>query len=234
MSTTQHRSTDDAKPKRVALLGATGAYGGGVLRRALATGVHVVAVVRNPDKLQLPPGAEGVTVVRAELDDVDTLVEAFQGVDGVISALSMGVKAKRGAFSPKSKNPNIYRAMKAAGVRKFIAINGASCPVPGEWGHPKAWFHYGVSHLFLPADLIAENRVEIEELFGGTNGSDELDWVIVRATRVDTEREYSGVGVSLSGVVSIVVGAEDVGEFCLFAAASSEYNGKAPYVGTVA
>ena len=113
MSKTQLRSTNDAKPKRVALLGATGAYGNGVFRRAVAIGVEVVAIVRNPDKLKLPESVKNVTVVKAELDDVDLLTETFRGVDGVISGLSMGVKAKRGAFSPvpRSVNAVSYRSL---------------------------------------------------------------------------------------------------------------------------
>ncbi len=157
MSKIELRSTDDAKPRRVALLGATGAYGGGVLRRAVVNGVEVVAIVRNPDKLKVPEGAEDVTVIKAELDDVDVLTEAFRGVDGVISCLSMGVKAKRGAFSPKLKNANIFKAMKTAGIRKFVVVSGASSPVPGEWTRPIVWLRYGISHLFLPAGLLKEN-----------------------------------------------------------------------------
>lgn len=232
MSKTKLRSTNDAKPQRIALLGATGAYGGGVLRRAVANRVEVVAIARNPDKLRLPDGAETVTVIKAELDDVDIMTEAFRGVDGVINCLSMGVKAKRGAFSPKSKNANIYKAMKAAGVRKLVAVSGASSPIPGEWTRPSAWIRYGLSHLFLPAALLKENVAESKELFNRANGSDEIDWVIVRATRVDADREYIGAEVSDRGPVSLLVGAEDVGEFCLFAVASDEYNLKAPYIGT--
>jgi hypothetical protein len=144
----------------------------------------------------------------------------------------MGVKAKRGAFSPKSKSGNIFKAMKAAGIRKFVTVSGASSPVPSEWTRPSVWLRYGLSHLFLPAGLIKENIAESEELFNGANGSDEIDWVIVRATRVNSEREYIGAEVSERGPVSLIVGAEDVGDFCLFAVASDEYNGKAPYVGT--
>jgi len=231
MSRTRLRSTSDAKPKRVALLGATGAYGGGVLRRAVANGVEVVAMVRNPDKLTLPECAE-VTVTKLDLDDPDAMAEAFRGVDGVISCLSMGVKARRGAASPKSKNANIFKAMKAAGVRKFVTVSGVSSPVPGEWSRPASWLRYGLSHLFLPAGLIKENIAESRALFNGTNGSDGLDWVIARATRVDTDRAFVGAEVGDRGPVTLVVGAEDVGDFCLFAVASDEYNGQAPCIGS--
>ncbi len=226
------RSTDDAKPKRVALLGATGAYGNGVLRRAIANGIEIVAIVRNPEKLKVPVGPGSVTVIKAELDDINTLTKAFHGVDGVISTISMGVKAKRGAFSPKSKNSNIYKAMKAASINKLVVVSGASSPVPGEWLRPVTWIRYGISHLFLPAGLIKENIIESKELFYGENGSDGIDWVIARATRVNTHREYIGAEVSEKGTVTPIVGAEDVGEFCLFAVASKEYNRKAPIIGT--
>ena len=226
------RSTENAKPKRVALFGATGAYGNGVLRRALAMGVEVVVILRNPDKLVLPEGAQDVTVIKAELDDTDAITEALRGVDGVISGLSMGVKAKRGALSPKSKNVNIYRAMKAAGVRKFVVVSAISCPVPGEGSKPGTWIRYVASRLFLPLGLLKENSVERDELFSGANGSDQIDWVMARAARVDTERKFSGAEVSENSVVSFVSGAEDVGDFCLFAVASDEFNGKAPFVGS--
>ena len=173
-----------------------------------------------------------MTIVKAGLDDIDVMTEAFKGVDGVISGLSMGVKAKRGAFSPKSKNPNIFKAMKAAGVRKFVVISGASSPVPGEWIRPSVWLHYLFAHLILPANLIRENIAESKALFRGIDGSDGIDWVIARTARIDKERAYSGAEISERSVVSFMVSPEDVGDFCLFAVSSSEFNGKAPYIGS--
>jgi len=67
---------------RYAVTGATGFVGGAVVRRLLADGHEVVAVVRNPN------GATalldlGVQVAVGDLSDIAAMKEAFSGADGV-------------------------------------------------------------------------------------------------------------------------------------------------------
>lgn len=106
----------------IAVLGATGAQGGGVVRGILADpkgGFKARAITRNPDsdkaKALKDAGAE---VVAADLDDVESLKKAFAGVYGVF-----GVTNFWEHFSPTKETQqakNIAAAAKAAGVEHVI------------------------------------------------------------------------------------------------------------------
>jgi putative NADH-flavin reductase len=78
-------STNVAKPVKVAIIGASGTYGKGILARAEEMGVEAVVVTRSPHKFKdVQPTT---TVVEPQLDEEEKLKKAFAGCDGVISAL---------------------------------------------------------------------------------------------------------------------------------------------------
>lgn len=69
-----------------AVVGATGQQGGATARALLATGASVRALARTPDgTAAVELAAQGADVVRADLDDPDSLRKAFTGVDGVFA-----------------------------------------------------------------------------------------------------------------------------------------------------
>jgi len=91
-------NTNVAKPAKVAIIGASGRYGKGILARAEEIGVEAVVVTRSPHKFRdVKPTT---TVVEAQLDEEEKLREAFTGCDGVISAL--GDDRKKRPKSPTS------------------------------------------------------------------------------------------------------------------------------------
>jgi uncharacterized protein YbjT (DUF2867 family) len=69
---------------KVAVLGATGQQGGGVAAAVAAKGIQVVALTRNleSDSARKLAEAPNTTVKRADLNDVESLVAAFEGCDG--------------------------------------------------------------------------------------------------------------------------------------------------------
>lgn len=78
-------STNIAKPVKVAIIGASGTYGKGILARAEEIGVEAVVITRSSHKFKdVKPTT---TVVEAQLDEEEKLKKAFAGCDGVISAL---------------------------------------------------------------------------------------------------------------------------------------------------
>jgi D-arabinose 1-dehydrogenase-like Zn-dependent alcohol dehydrogenase len=119
-------STTIAKPVRVAIVGASGTYGKGILARAEQIGVEVVVVTRSPHKFEdVKPTT---TVVEAQLDEEGKLKKAFAGCNGVISALGDDRKTR-----PKTHNlPHVWNAMKAAGVTKYIGMGSGPMMMPGE------------------------------------------------------------------------------------------------------
>ena len=80
----------DVSKMRIAVLGATGGTGRHVVATALARGHDVVAVVRQAGVIDPVPGLR--EVLWADLDDSSALLDAFQGVDAVISALGGAAK----------------------------------------------------------------------------------------------------------------------------------------------
>jgi uncharacterized protein YbjT (DUF2867 family) len=108
--------------KIIAVTGATGAQGGGLIRAILAhpeSGFSVRALTRDPnsDKAQALV-AEGVEVVKADLDDEASLVAAFTGAYGAYCLTNFWEH-----FSPDkeiAQAGNLARAAKTAGVSHVI------------------------------------------------------------------------------------------------------------------
>jgi len=108
--------------KIIAVVGATGAQGGGLVRAILAdrTGEFSVrALTRNPDSDKARAlAAAGAELVRADLDDQASLERAFAGAHGVFALTNFWEH-----FSPEkelAQAGNQARAAKAAGVHHVI------------------------------------------------------------------------------------------------------------------
>ena len=108
--------------KIIAVLGATGAQGGGLARAILndpEKTFSLRAVTRKPDSDKAKAlKAAGAEVVAADLDDVESLKKAFAGVHGVYGLTNFWEH-----FSPEKETAqakNIAEAAKAAGVRHAI------------------------------------------------------------------------------------------------------------------
>ena len=138
--------------KKIAVIGATGAQGGGLVRAILedpAGGFGVRAITRNPDSDNARALADaGAEVVRADLDDVESLTQAFSGCHGAFCVTNFWEH-----FSPekeKDQARNLAKAAKAAGVghviwstledtRKWVPLDSDQMPTLME--------HYKVPHF---------------------------------------------------------------------------------------
>lgn len=109
--------------KNVVLIGASGFVGTAILNELLNRGHQVTAVVRDLQKVTLVN--KNLTVVKADVSDVDTLVAVSRGKDAVVSA-----------YNPGWSNPNIYEdtlknyplildAAKQAEVKRLLCVGGA-------------------------------------------------------------------------------------------------------------
>jgi uncharacterized protein YbjT (DUF2867 family) len=108
--------------KIIAVVGATGAQGGGLVRAILAdptSGFAVRAITRNPEseKGQALRNA-GAEVVKGDIDDEGSIERAFQGAYGVFALTNFWEH-----FSPErelAQARNMARAAKSAGVQHVI------------------------------------------------------------------------------------------------------------------
>src|SRR6201987_2581655 len=99
--------------KLIAVIGATGQQGGGVLRALQASGQFKVrALTRNPDKHR----ELAEEVVEADLNRPETLKAAFEEAHGVFLVTSSGLDGT----DEFTQGTTAVRAAKAAGVKHFI------------------------------------------------------------------------------------------------------------------
>lgn len=168
--------------KIIAVVGATGAQGGGLVRAILAdtTGAWAArAITRNPDSPKARElVASGVEVVAADLDDKASLERAFAGAHGVFCVTNFWEH-----FSPDkelAQANNQAQAAKAAGVshaiwstledtRRFMALDDERMPtLMGKYkvphfdakGEADAFFTAaGVPTTFLATSFYWDNLV---------------------------------------------------------------------------
>src|SRR5271154_6068957 len=191
--------------KLIAVTGATGQQGGGVVRALQASGQFKVrALSRNPGKhRQL---AE--EVVQGDLDRPETLKAAFAGADGVFLVTNFG---QPGTDEFKQATAAV-RAAKEAGVKHFIwstlpdveAISGGKFKVPHFTGKAKidrivkeAGF---VHHTFVIAPFYYQNLVGVSAPQKQADGS--VGW----ALPLDPERHCIHMG-DIRELGNIVAGA---------------------------
>ncbi len=217
--------TSLAKPKKVAIIGACGTYGKGVLARAEEIGVQTVVITRSPHKFKdVKPTT---TVIPAELHEEQKLTEAFKGCEGVISALGDNRKLR-----PKTHClPHVWKAMKNAGVTKFVTMASGAMMMPGEKrGGFQRSVHPILSVLKLfGIDFLEQNEWERDSLLSGKHGADGITWVITRLVR-PTLTPFVGAYAHKDQRGPIDCSIYDVGDFCLNSVTSDEWNNLAPHV----
>ena len=108
--------------KVVAVVGSTGAQGGGLCRAILADpagGFSCRAVTRDPSKEKAQAlAAAGAEVVQADIDDVESLKKAFAGAHAVFGVTNFWEHFS--AAKEKQQAKNIADAAKAAGVKHVV------------------------------------------------------------------------------------------------------------------
>jgi uncharacterized protein YbjT (DUF2867 family) len=111
-----------ADKKIIAVLGSTGSQGGGLCRAILADaagGFACRAVTRDPGKDKAKALATaGAQVVKADLDDVESLKKAFAGAYGVYAVTNFWEHFS--GEKEKAQAKNIADAAKAAGVKHVV------------------------------------------------------------------------------------------------------------------
>jgi uncharacterized protein YbjT (DUF2867 family) len=111
-----------ADKKIIAVIGATGSQGGGLVNAILADpngGFAARAITRDPSKDKAQAlAAKGAEVVKADIDDVESLKQAFAGAHGVYGVTNFWEHFS--AEKEKQQAKNIAEAAKAAGVKHVI------------------------------------------------------------------------------------------------------------------
>lgn len=116
----------DLAAKTVAVTGATGFIGRYLVRALEARGARVIAVVRDPAKMN----GSAVETRRADLGDVDALTAAFAGCDAVVSnagVVSVGRRSRKALMDANARGTqNVFTAMTRAGVTRAVMTSSAN------------------------------------------------------------------------------------------------------------
>src|SRR5215203_4773508 len=111
-----------AEAKVIAVVGSTGAQGGGVCEAILSDpsgGFKCRAITRDPNKDKAKAlAARGAEVVAADLDDVKSLEKAFNGAHGAFCVTNFWEHFS--AEKEKAQAKNLADAVRAAGVKHVI------------------------------------------------------------------------------------------------------------------
>jgi uncharacterized protein YbjT (DUF2867 family) len=171
-----------AAKKIIAVIGSTGAQGGGLARAILADPsgeFSVRAITRKPgsDKAQALKAA-GAEVVEANLDDADSLRHAFEGAHGAFCVTNYWEHFS--ADTEIKQAQNMAKAAKQSGikhavwstledVRKFYPLSDTRMPtIEGKWKVPhfdgkgeadRFFTESGVPTTFLLASWYFENLI---------------------------------------------------------------------------
>jgi hypothetical protein len=164
-------------PHYVAVIGAAGGLGQGVLSVCRAEGIGFTAIVRSrPERITNVPGGSRVAVVTS-LADRAALTDAFSGASAVLTALGLTSTSCDRSALLSANMATVEESMSAAGVDRIIVINTLIAALPGKPASRVMRFF-----SWMPGTMgrgATELQAVVDALGGGAFSS--LRWTLVRA-----------------------------------------------------
>jgi putative NADH-flavin reductase len=216
-------------PHHVAVIGAAGGLGQGILRVCRAEGIGFTAIVRSrPERITDVPDGSRVTVV-ASLADQDALTKAFSEADAVLTALGVtSASSDRSALLSRNA-ATVESSMLAAGVDRFIMINTLLTSRPGK---PASWAMRFFARM--PGKIgrgASEQQAVVDALGNGAFAS--LRWTLVRAgVNFKGKNERPVASADWGGALNswMPVSYDAMGRWMLEEAAANDFVREAPLV----
>ncbi len=177
MTTAATDSQSRSLPDHVAVIGAAGGLGQGILKVCRAEGIRFTAIVRSrPERITDVPASSRVAVVRS-LADRAALTEAFSGAGAVLGALGLTSTSHDRSALLSTNMATVEESMLTAGVDRILVINTMLASPPGK---PASWAMKFFS--WVPGKTgrgAAEQQAVLDAL--GTGAFSSLRWTLVRA-----------------------------------------------------
>lgn len=165
-----------AFPCHVAVLGAAGGLGQGILSVCREEGIGFTAIVRSrPERITDIPSGSRVEVV-SSLDDLQALTAAFAGAEAVITALGVTSTSQDPSAFLSENMGTVEQAMHAAGVDRILVTNTLLTSPPGK---PATFLMRFFSRV--PGKMgrgAREQQAVVDALGGGAFSS--IRWTLVR------------------------------------------------------
>ncbi|MEM8963185.1 MAG: NAD(P)H-binding protein, partial [Acidobacteriota bacterium] len=163
-------------PRHVAVIGAAGGLGQGILSICRETGVGFTAIVRSrPERITEIPHGSRVAIVTS-LADQPALTSAFEGADAVLAVLGVTSTSQDRSALLSENMTTVEAAMSTAGVDRIVLVNSLLSPAPGEPGSLVLRFFSWLPGLIGRG--ATEQRAVVEALGSGALSS--LRWTLVR------------------------------------------------------
>ena len=170
-------NTSRPLPRHVAVIGAAGGLGQGILRVCRAEKVGFTAIVRSrPERITEVPDGSRVAVVTS-LADLAALKEAFSGAAAILCAIGVRYTSYDRSALLSANMAMVQEAMSVAGVDRIIIINTMMASTPG-----KPASHFMRFFSWMPGTMgrgAAEQQAVVDALGRGAFSS--LRWTLVRA-----------------------------------------------------
>lgn len=132
MTTPTADSQSRPLPHHVAIIGAAGGLGQGILGACRAAGISFTAIVRSrPERITAIPGESRVVVVQS-LGDRPALMAAFAGADAVLTALGVTATTRERSSLLSANMDAVEESMLFAGVDRIVMINTLLSPALGQ------------------------------------------------------------------------------------------------------
>jgi uncharacterized protein YbjT (DUF2867 family) len=171
---------------KLVVIAATGGIGRHAVQQAVEAGHEVTAVARNPT--QLPVGVRRVVTADLSVVEASSLQSAFAGTDAVLSGLGPRSRADTGITSRGTKV--IVEAMRAAGVRRLVAVSAApigTVPSPARPKPPRydPGDRFVMRHLLNPMiKAVFRDHYADLAVMEDTLADSGLDWTVLRPPRL--------------------------------------------------
>lgn len=166
-----------AWPHHVAVIGAAGGLGQGILDVCRREGVGFTAIVRSrPERIVDVPAGSRVAVVESLADRV-ALTKAFAGADAVLTALGVTATSQETAALLSQNMAAVEESMRAARVDRILIINTLLTSPPGQPASRVMRFF-----MWMPGRVgrgAREQQAVVDALGRGAFAS--LRWTLIRA-----------------------------------------------------
>jgi len=204
---------------KIVIFGASGKTGILTVFQALEKGHRVTAFARNPASVTIQH--KNISIVRGDILEYDTVRQAIEGQDAVISALGVESRKKSTVLSEGTRN--ILKAMEETGVKRFICMSSS-----GILGND-AGFIFGkiMIPLFLKETFADKKRqaVLIRE--------SKSDWVIVRPASLTDAPKTGRYKIRQGNPGSSTVPRADVADFMLKLLTDKQYDRTMPAISSL-
>jgi len=164
-------------PSHVAVLGAAGGLGQGILGVCRASRIGFTAIVRSrPERITDVPSGSRVVVVQS-LADRRALTDAFSGADAVLTSLGVTATTHEHSALLSANMAVVEESMLAASVNRIVIVNTLLSSAPGQPASRAMRFF-----AWMPGTMgrgAREQQAVIDAL--GSGAFSPLRWTLVRA-----------------------------------------------------